>query len=164
VSDPKSSEELAQLVAEKALERSVTVGVAESLTSGATASALGAAPDASDWFRGGIVAYSSAVKRGLLRVPDGPVVSEQAVVAMAAAAAVLLDADLSLAITGVGGPETQDGEPLGTVWFCVRAGRHSQTTRLVFDGSPETVVRRSVTEGLRMLLRSIEAFPHQRGG
>jgi nicotinamide mononucleotide (NMN) deamidase PncC len=55
-----------------------TLAVAESLTGGLLASAFARASGSSEWFRGGIVAYSSTVKYDLLDVPDGPVVSEAA--------------------------------------------------------------------------------------
>ncbi|MGC4938171.1 CinA family protein [Kribbella sp. DT2] len=53
----------------------LTVAVAESLTSGSLACQLGAATDASDWFAGGVVAYTTAVKVGVLGVDPGPVVT-----------------------------------------------------------------------------------------
>jgi nicotinamide-nucleotide amidase len=141
---------LAERVAELAQDRSIAV--AESLTSGAVASALGAAPDAARWFRGGIVAYSSDVKHGLLEVPSGPVVCADAAVAMAGRTAELLKADVVVSLTGAGGPDPQDGQPPGTVWF----GRHGAagTTALEqrFEGSPEEVVDRAVTRALEILL------------
>ena len=64
-----------------------TLAVAESLTGGMLASTLARASGASQWFRGGVVAYSSVVKCNLLNVPGGPVVSQAAATAMATAAA-----------------------------------------------------------------------------
>lgn len=77
-----------------------TLAVAESLTGGMLASAFARASGASDWFRGGSVAYSSAVKHDLLDVPDGPVVSEAAAAAMARGTARLFKADVAAAVTG----------------------------------------------------------------
>ena len=109
----------AELVAGLASERGWSVGTAESLTSGAVASALGAAPDASSWFRGGVIAYSSEVKRNLLYVEPGPVVSAQCAQQMARAAAALLGAEAAVATTGAGGPDPQDDQPVGTVFIAV---------------------------------------------
>lgn len=61
----------------------LTAGTAESLTSGAIAERLSRPPGASRVFLGGIVSYASAVKHGLLEVPEGPVVTEDAAMAMA---------------------------------------------------------------------------------
>jgi nicotinamide-nucleotide amidase len=100
------------------------VAVAESLTGGELAARFASAPGAGDWFRGGIVAYASDVKYDLLDVPVGPVVSEAAAAAMAAGACRLLGADVSVAVTGVAGPDDQDGEPPGTVWLALAHEPH----------------------------------------
>jgi nicotinamide-nucleotide amidase len=95
----------------------VTLGVAESLTGGLVGSRLTAVPGASEWFRGSLVVYSSEVKRELLGVSDGPVVSERAALEMADGAARALGAGIGLSLTGVAGPTEQDDQPLGTVWI-----------------------------------------------
>jgi hypothetical protein len=68
----------AERVGELALAQGRTIAVAESLTGGMIASALAQAQQASQWFRGSLVAYSTQVKHHLLEVPDGPVVSGDA--------------------------------------------------------------------------------------
>lgn len=97
-------------------ERGLTLGVAESLTGGLVGSRLTGVAGSSDWFQGSLVVYSSEVKRSLLGVSDGPVVSEEAAEEMAAGAAKALGSDIGLALTGVAGPTEQDGQPVGTVW------------------------------------------------
>jgi nicotinamide-nucleotide amidase len=99
------------------LARGLTLGVAESLTGGLVGSRLTAVAGASEWFRGSLVVYASEVKRKLLGVGDGPVVSERAAIEMAVGVAATLGADIGLALTGVAGPAEQDGEPVGTVWI-----------------------------------------------
>jgi nicotinamide-nucleotide amidase len=99
------------------VERDLSLGVAESLTGGLVGSRLSAVAGASAWFRGSLVVYSSEVKRTLLGVSDGPVVSETAALEMAAGAAAALGADVGLSLTGVAGPTEQDGQPVGTVWI-----------------------------------------------
>ncbi|MCA1824516.1 MAG: CinA family protein, partial [Frankia sp.] len=75
---------------------------------------------ASEVFRGGITPYATGAKRDVLGVPadvldeDGPV-SARAAQEMAVAARRVLDATYALALTGVAGPERQDGHPVGTV-------------------------------------------------
>ena len=96
--------------------RGLGLGVAESLTGGLVGSRLTAVPGASDWFRGGVVSYSTDVKRELLKAGDAPAVSEQTAIGMAVGVAELLGAEVGLSLTGVAGPTEQDGEPVGTVW------------------------------------------------
>ena len=110
-------ETMEQAVGTLLAEQGFTLGVAESLTGGLIASRLVDVPGASQWFRGGIVAYTSAVKRSILGVDEGPVVSETAALAMADGARRVLGADIGLGITGVAGPATQEGQPPGTVFL-----------------------------------------------
>ena len=102
----------------------LTLGLAESLTGGLAASRLVNVPGASRWFRGSVVSYASEVKFDVLGVPEGPVVSEEAARAMADGARSVLGADVGLSMTGVAGPDPQDGQPPGTVFVgLARPGR-----------------------------------------
>jgi nicotinamide-nucleotide amidase len=100
----------------------LTLATAESLTGGMIAARLTAVAGASDVFRGALVTYAGDTKRGLLDVPTGPVVSEAAVRAMAAGACEKLGADCSVAVTGVAGPASADGEEPGVVWMATSVG------------------------------------------
>lgn len=91
------------------------MAVAESLTAGKIAGVLGAPPAAARWFRGGVVAYSTEVKHQVLGVPDVPVVSVVSATAMARGVVALMDADIAVAVTGVGGPDAEDSELTGSV-------------------------------------------------
>ena len=113
-------------------QRGWTLALAESLTGGLIGSRLTAVPGASDVFRGGLVSYASDVKFDLLDVPEGPVVSEEAVTAMAQGAARLLDADCAIAVTGVAGPDPLDGEDPGTVWMATLVNGEVEATRVKF--------------------------------
>ena len=95
--------------------RSMSLGLAESVTGGLVSARLVNVPGASTWLRGSVVSYASEVKHSVLDVPEGPVVSEAAARAMAEGARRVLGADVGLAVTGVAGPEEQDGRPPGTV-------------------------------------------------
>jgi nicotinamide-nucleotide amidase len=139
-------------VADAAQRHGVSLAVAESLTGGLLANALARAERASVWFRGGVVAYATEVKHDLLRVRPGPVIAEGAVVEMACHVADLLGADVGVAVSGVGGPEPQDGEPAGTVWIAV-ASATATTARLHhFDGDPATVCDATVVAALGQLV------------
>ena len=98
-------------------ERGLTLAVAESVTGGLVTARLTDVPGTSDVLKGGVVSYFSEVKYDLLDVPEGPVVSLEAAKAMADGVRKLLEADVGLGVTGVAGPEEQEGQPVGTV-FC----------------------------------------------
>ena len=55
-------------------------------------------------------------------VPDGPVVSLDAAAAMAAGARRVLGADVGIGVTGVAGPDEQEGQPVGTVFVGLDLG------------------------------------------
>lgn len=101
-----------------------TVAVAESLTGGLVGMQLTAAPGASDAFRGGVIAYATDVKASVLGVDAGLLEREGAVhpdVAgqMATGVRSLLGATYGLALTGVAGPDPQDGRPPGSLHVAV---------------------------------------------
>ncbi|QZS56757.1 CinA family protein [Rhodococcus opacus] len=144
-------DERAERISVAARDRQLTIATAESLTGGRISAVLGAAPSSSEWYRGSIVAYASSVKHGLLQVPDGPVVSEPSARAMVTSVAELLGADLAVAVTGAGGPQSQDGEPPGTVWFGVFADGSARTELRHFDGDPGDVVEATTAHALFLL-------------
>lgn len=150
--DAVTQQELAHRVADLAGARGETVAVAESLTSGNIAAALGAAPDAANWLRGGVVAYNPEVKRTVLGMPDVPVVSRPAAEALAKNVRTLLGADIAVAVTGVGGPEPSDGEPAGTVWFGTASDAGVTACSAHFDGEPEDVLDQTIRFALTCLL------------
>ncbi len=138
-------------IAELVADRELTVATAESLTSGTIAKTLGAGPNASDWFRGGVVAYGEEVKFHVLGVDEGPVVTAQCARQMAEGARRLLDADLVVAATGVGGPDPSEGEPPGTVFVAVAGPSGTETEKLSLDGDPDDVLAGTVSASLARL-------------
>ena len=117
------------------VDQGLRLATAESLTGGMIGTRLTEVPGASRAFVGSVVAYDGDVKRSLLGVPDGPVVSEEAAVAMARGVCDRLGADVSVAVTGVAGPDPQEGQEPGTVWMatCVDGEVEAVQTRWPFD-------------------------------
>src|SRR5215208_80173 len=77
---------------------------------------LAAGPEASEWFRGSLVAYQETVKFDVLGVRRGPLVDPDCAEGMARGVGRLLGADVAVAATGVGGPDPSEGKPAGTVY------------------------------------------------
>ncbi|HET6952735.1 MAG TPA: competence/damage-inducible protein A [Acidimicrobiales bacterium] len=147
-------ETMEHAVAQRLLDRGLTLAVAESLTGGLVASRLVNVPGSSDWFRGGVVSYASEVKFSLLGVPEGPVVSATASAAMAEGVRRLLGADVGLGVTGVAGPEPMEGEPPGTVFVAAVIGDAAPVTRrLMLPGDRERVRQFACISLLDMLRR-----------
>ena len=142
---------LATEIARRAMAAHLTVAAAESLTSGAITNALGAAPEASEWLRGGVVAYAESVKREVLGVTTDDITSAQCARELATGVAQLLDADAAIAVTGVGGPEPADGERAGSVYTAVTVRGDIRDAHFQVDGDPSEVVHRTVRAALELL-------------
>ena len=118
----EENEALAAEVLERARQKGVTVGTAESCTGGLVAATLTAIPGSSDVVRGGVVSYWTAVKASVLGVPqeildEFGAVSEPTARAMAEGAARITGADLAVSVTGVAGPDSDErGNPVGLVF------------------------------------------------
>ncbi|AXH95319.1 CinA family protein [Ornithinimicrobium avium] len=149
------TQDLASRVGASARRSGLTVGTAESLTGGTVATALAAAPQASEWFQGSVVAYSPRVKQDVLGVTPGPVLTERCALEMARGAARLLEVDAAVSATGVGGPDPEEGEPPGTVWVAVVAPAGETCHRLALRGSPAEVVELAAEHALELLLGSL---------
>ena len=135
----------------------LTLGLAESMTGGLVASRLVNVEGSSAWFRGSVVAYDSQVKFDVLAVPEGPVVSEEAAVAMAEGAAKVLGADVGLSITGVAGPAEQEGKPVGTVFVGLYLDGRTDVTHRRLPGDRERIRQFAAITMLDLLRRRLLA-------
>jgi nicotinamide-nucleotide amidase len=136
--------------------RGATVAVAESLTGGLLGASLSVAPGSSEVFRGGIVAYATAVKQSLLGVPDEVVakhgvVSDECAAAMAVGARDRVGATYGLALTGVAGPAEQEGKPVGTVHVGLAGPAEVTTRALRLPGDRDLVRSFSVVAAVNLL-------------
>jgi nicotinamide-nucleotide amidase len=154
--------ELAQRLGRALEARNLRVATAESCTGGWIAKALTDIPGSSRWLEGGVVGYSNSAKSSLLGVPAGTIaahgaVSEPVVRAMAEGARARFGVPLTVAVSGVAGPDggTPD-KPVGTVWFAWSNGRETTAARERFAGDREAVRRLSVDFALRRLLELAE--------
>jgi competence/damage-inducible protein CinA-like protein len=149
-------ESMEDAVAQRLVAAGMTLGVAESLTGGLIASRLVNVPGASHWFVGGVVSYASSVKFDLLGVPEGPVVSAPAAEAMARGVAKALRCDVGLAVTGVAGPESQDGLPPGTVFVGLVLDGGCETAQLRLPGDRARVRSYATISALDLVRRALD--------
>jgi nicotinamide-nucleotide amidase len=140
---------LAQRIAQSVDGR--TVAAAESISSGNIAAALAAAENASDWFKGSVVAYAREAKYSVLGVDSGPVITSRCVRQMAVGVSDLLDADISVATTGAGGPGAEEDQPPGTVFVAVATRDSCSVKAYHFEGEPNEVVHQATIAALRDL-------------
>lgn len=147
----KAAAEVAHEIADLALDHGFGVAVAESLTGGQISTQFAAAPDSSAWFVGGIVTYKTRSKHDVLGVSAGPVISESCAREMASGVAKLMKADAAVAATGVGGPDTQEGNPPGTTWIAAQFRGTMRTQFHHFSGEPEEILVQTQLQALTLL-------------
>lgn len=144
-------------IASLLVESGRTLAVAESFTGGLIAARLVAVPGASRWFRGGIVAYASELKRSLLAVDEGPVVTEAAAAQMAAGARSRLGADVALSTTGVAGPDRDEDLVPGTAFVGLAfADGESSAVAMSLFGDRQQIRDRGSISALDALRRRLE--------
>jgi nicotinamide-nucleotide amidase len=155
VTNDDTIDRLADDIRRLALDGGLTVAVAESLTGGALSQALARAGDAGVWFAGGVVAYRNTTKHRVLGVPEGAVITPEAARAMAAGVLEALGTDVAVAVTGVGGPGSEEGRPAGTVFIGLATADAVRHVAYRFDGDPAAVVASTVEHALRHLREAL---------
>ena len=123
-----------------------TLATAESCTGGGLAWLITTVPGSSDWFDRGFVVYHNQAKQDMLGVPAATLsehgaVSAPTVRAMAEGACRHSTAQISVAITGIAGPDGgSDARPVGTVWLAWhRPGQPTQARRFLYTGDRDAV-------------------------
>ena len=141
----------------------LTLAVAESCTAGLLGARLTSVPGSSDYFKGGVLAYSNELKRGLLGVRAATLSRHGAVSAecageMARGARAACRAGAGLAVTGIAGPGggTKD-KPVGLVYVAASVGRTTVSRELRLSGGRAAVRARSVSHALGLLLRCLKS-------
>jgi PncC family amidohydrolase len=139
------------------------LATAESCTGGLLADRITDIPGSSDYFRGGVVVYSNALKEALLGVcPETLLahgaVSEPTAREMARGARMRLGADVALAVTGIAGPTGGTSEkPLGLVYIALAAGDAEWCERHIWSGDRRANKEQSVAAALTLLLHYLES-------
>ena len=149
-------ETMEDAVAQRLTARGLTLALAESLTGGLIASRIVNVVGASNWFNGAVVAYATDVKHQLLLVPDGPVVSAVAAEAMATGVRRALGSNVGLSVTGVAGPDEQDGQPVGTVFVGLDIEGVVEHVQLRLPGDRPRVRAYSAISALDLLRRALD--------
>ena len=132
----------------------------ESCTGGQLASTLTDVPGASEYFRGGLVTYQTQEKINAgvptAVIEEFGVVSPETAKAMAEAAASRMGADFGVGITGVLGPDPQDGVAPGTVHVAVVGpGGSTQTSTIAMNSGRVMVKRRAVLTAMLLIRRAL---------
>ena len=137
----------------------MTVAMAESCTGGLISHKITTIPGSSDYFLGGVTAYSNSMKTRYLHVERNLIqahgaVSAEVAKAMAEGIRIETGADIGLSVTGIAGPDGGTPEkPVGTVYFGFVTSEYSRTLRFTFSGSREQIQEITAFTGLNLIRR-----------
>lgn len=138
-------------------KKKLTVSTAESCTGGSIAARLTSIAGSSEYFNGGIVAYSNEVKMNILHVSRETLekhgaVSEETVVEMVKGAMKALKTDCAVATSGIAGPGGGTPEkPVGTVWIAAGYKNEIRTYRQESDHGRAGNIEQASNNALSLL-------------
>jgi PncC family amidohydrolase len=151
-------------------QRGWKLAVAESCTGGLISHRITNAAGSSDYFLGGVTAYSYEAKELLLGIAHETIlrlgaVSQETVVEMATGVRSALGADVAISASGIAGPGGGlPNKPVGTVWIGVCVPDGIWAKRFLFSGDRSEVKASTAEESLQALLRYFaEGHPWQNG-
>lgn len=151
------------LVAQWARQLGLWVATAESCTGGLIGHLLTNVPGSSEYYRGGVVAYSNEVKQSLLGVGTETLnrfgaVSRETVLEMAKGAGDRLRADIGLSVSGIAGPGGGSLEkPVGTVWIGLNSLAQAQAWCFHFTGDRLTIKQQAAQKAMEVLAEHLKA-------
>lgn len=154
---------LASRVGERCLALATRIATVESCTGGLVGHVLTEVPGSSAYYLGGFVTYSDAAKQAMVGVPADVLaahgaVSAQTALAMAAGGRDRMGADVSVAVTGIAGPDGgTDSKPVGLTYVAVADAAGSEVRRFAWIGSRAENKRASAQAALELLLDRMAA-------
>lgn len=153
-------------------EKSLQLATAESCTAGLLSAAVTAVPGASAVFTCGVAAYSNEIKKTVLGVPAATIdtvgaVSAETAIAMADGVRRLANASIGVSVTGVAGPATEEGKPVGTVFLALANADRVWVRELQPDpacATRDAVREKAVAVALEMIAQYAAAYPAMTAG
>lgn len=162
---PKDITDKAEIIIASAQAKGIKISTAESCTGGLISAALTEISGSSAVFDRGFVTYSNEAKRDMLGAqaqfsPHHGAVSAQTASEMAAGAISHSNAQISIAVTGIAGPKSDDSEkPVGLVYIAVQMGRKVDVIKNEFGDIGRVDVRyATVHKALDMLIDAIKRY------
>ena len=133
-----------------------TIATAESCTGGLVASRLTDFAGASDYFKGGVVAYTNEIKKSILKVTtleEFGAISSQTALEMAKNIREIFNTTFGLSTTGVAGPSMSENKPVGTVFIAISGENLSEVKEFHFKGTRSEIKFQTADEAFNLLMK-----------
>lgn len=148
---------IASKIVKLALEKKMTLSVAESCTGGLLADRITDVPGSSEVFLAGIVSYSNRSKVEILKVGlehlQNGAVSEDVARDMAGKIRKITGSNIGVGVTGIAGPSGGSPEkPVGTVYYAIDTDGKVRVQLLDLEGSRREIKEKAVKAVLVDLL------------
>ena len=155
------SDKLEELIGNLLKKKNSTLSIAESCTGGNISHLITSIPGSSEYFSGGIVAYSNDIKQNILSVSKSNLinygaVSKEIVEEMAMGARNLYKTDFAIATSGIAGPTGGTEEkPVGTTWIAVASKDKVISKKYIFGNHRNRNIQMASVTALNMLRKLI---------
>ena len=142
-------------------KRKMTIATAESCTGGLVSAKITSVSGSSDVISFSMVTYSNEAKIQKLGVKRETVeqfgaVSEQTAKEMAERIKILADSDVGIGVTGVAGPSTSEGKPVGLVFIGAAFDDRTIVQRLELGNLTRDEIREKAAEkALNLTLKGV---------
>jgi len=154
-------ESIVEKIADYFTKNTYSLAVAESVTGGTISQMITALPGSSNYFKGSVVAYTSAIKEHVLGVSSSEIASFSAVSKEVAKGMVLgvqqkFKTDFAIATTGNAGPSTEkNSSEVGKVFIAIACFDEVNVYEFNFGNTREKVIQRASTKAFELLRKEI---------
>ncbi len=151
--------EIEEVVGEILRRKNMLLSVAESCTGGLVQHRITNVPGSSEYFKGGIVAYSNEIKISECGVKEATLkehgaVSEEVARELAEGIRERYKADVGISVTGIAGPSGGTKEkPVGLVYMAVSDKEETVVEKRVFKGTRKMIKMQAAVAVLDLLRR-----------
>ncbi len=141
-------------------EQKLRITAAESFTGGLFSKTVTDVPGSSAYFLGSIISYSNYAKEHILNVPEEIIkkegaVSERTALLMSKNAAKIFHSDVGVSFTGVAGPSSQEGKPVGLVYIGITLNKNTKVYEKHFLGNRAEIREKSVTFAIKEIIEML---------
>ena len=145
-------------------EQGLTLGTAESCTGGLAAKRMTDLPGASQVFKGGVVCYTNEVKHSVLGVRQETLdqygaVSRETAAELARGACRVLGSDVGISMTGVAGPDPDEGKPVGLVYCGIARGDQVWVKEIRLGQARDRIRNSAVLTAFDLVRRLLTGLP-----